>query len=74
MDNIMEFVPSIISTKDLSYLSDIFNWNLNASKNAYFISKNIIDEDLKDLAHDIALMHADICNRVICILEGGFNE
>ena len=28
----METVPNIISTKDLSYLSDMFNWNFTAFK------------------------------------------
>jgi len=70
----MECVPNIISTKDLNYLSDIFDWNLNASKKALCFSKSIDDEDLKDVAHDIALMHADICNKVISILEGGYDE
>lgn len=70
----MECVPDIISTKDLAYLTDIFGWNLNASKKALYFSDGIEDEDLKEVAHDIALMHADICNRVISILEGGYNE
>lgn len=70
----MECVPDMISTKDLTYLADIFNWNFNASKKALFFSNNIVDSDLKDIAHDISLMHADICNRIISILEGGFNE
>lgn len=70
----MECVPNIISTKDLDFLSDIFGWNLNASKKALYFSKSIEDENLKDVAHDIALMHADICNRVIFILEGGYDE
>ena len=31
----MEQVPNIISTKDLSYLCDIFNWNYNACKDVH---------------------------------------
>lgn len=70
----MECVPDIISTKDLAYLSDIFNWNFNVSKKAYFFSTNVLDEELKDIFYDIALMHSSICNKIISILEGGYNE
>ncbi len=28
----MEQLPTMISTKDLAYLSDIFGWNFTASK------------------------------------------
>lgn len=65
----MKSVPDIISTKDLTYLSDIFYLNLNASKKALSFCENIQDSFLKDMAHDIALMHANICRQVIAILE-----
>lgn len=67
----MDNVPDMISTKDLDYLTDIFGWNLNASKKALCFSKSMEDESLCEVAHDIALMHADICHKVISILEGG---
>ncbi|MBP3920260.1 MAG: hypothetical protein J6D28_01715 [Bacilli bacterium] len=70
----MDSVPNMISTKDLDYLTDIFGWNLNASKKALCFSESMNDNDLSEIAHDISLLHADICHRVISILEGEYNE
>ena len=40
----MNTVPNIISTKDLSYLEDMFNWHFNASKKAHHFSEEVQDE------------------------------
>ena len=34
----MNNVPNMISTKDASYLKDMFNWNIIALKNLMFIT------------------------------------
>lgn len=60
----MDKVPVMISTKDLSYLHDIFEWNFNASKKA-----NHFSEEIKNEIHNIALMHKTICENIITILE-----
>ena len=65
-------VPNIISTKDLSYLEDIFQWNFNASKKAYHYSNEIKIDTIKNATLDVAKMHAQICHKIIEIL-GGYN-
>lgn len=65
----MDKVPVMISTKDLSYLHDIFEWNFNASKQANHFSEEITDEEIKNEIHNIALMHKTICENIITILE-----
>ena len=69
----MKQVPDMISTKDLDYLSDMFNWNFNASKVALHFSNEASDEDVKNIANEAAQMHSQICHKLIDIL-GGHNE
>lgn len=64
--------PNMISTKDLAYLTDIFEWNFNASKKANHYSSEIKIEEVKQIACDVAKMHAEICHKIIEIL-GGYN-
>ena len=66
-------VPNIISTKDLSYLEDIYEWNFNASKKAYHFSNEINIEVIKNVAVEVAKMHKQMCQKIIEIL-GGHNE
>lgn len=66
-------VPNMISTKDLSYLDDIFQWNFNASKKAYHFSNEVKIESIKNEAVNVAKMHAQICHKIIEIL-GGYHE
>lgn len=37
----MQNVPNIISTKDLSYICDMFNWNFTTAKKALNYSNNL---------------------------------
>lgn len=43
----MKSVPNIISTKDLSYLEDMLNWNFNLIKKINNYLNMIKDEDVK---------------------------
>lgn len=65
----MEQVPVMISTKDLSYLCDIFNWNFTASKDAYHYSQITNNQELKDIFHDVFSIHKEICEDILSILE-----
>ena len=47
MQNYSE-VPSIISGKDLDYLSDMFNWNFNSFKLINDFKEKVSDEEIKD--------------------------
>lgn len=50
----MNTVPAMISTKDLSYLEDMMNWNLTLSKKAEHYSKEVKEEALKDAFTSLA--------------------
>ena len=41
-------VPNIITSKDLDYLSDIFNWNYEAIKKMNVAITQVTDEQIKN--------------------------
>lgn len=67
----METVPNIISTKDFSYLSDMFQWNFVAAKEISHFASHVEKEEIKVVLEDIAMMHADHCRFLLSILQGG---
>lgn len=72
MENLNK-VPSIITGKDLDYLSDMFNWNYGAYKSTYNSLENINDEEIKSMVERaVTLFHTNMIN-VLNIL-GGTNE
>ena len=66
----MKNVPHLISTKDLAYLSDMFQWNFNAAKEIYHFANEVESEEYKDLLIDIASMHNAHCYFILSILQG----
>ncbi len=71
----MNTVPAMVSTKDLSYLEDMMNWNFILSKKAYHYSKEVTDEALKEefasLAHTIKNHYQTLLDS---LYVGGSNE
>ena len=65
-------VPNIISTKDLSYLSDMFQWNFNISKNSKNILSDIQLEEVKNIFSESAKLHKEICENILEILGGTY--
>lgn len=65
----MEQVPNIISTKDLDYLCDIFNWNFTASKESLHFANETSNQELKDVFHDVYHIHKEICEDIVDILK-----
>ncbi len=63
-----EEVPTIISGKDLDYLSDIYNWNFNACKLANHFKEEVQDEEIRELLEKIADMHKEHTIAVLNIL------
>lgn len=57
--------PIIISTKDLSYICDIFNWNFNACKLINSFIENITNQEIKDHLNELYYTHKNICEEVI---------
>lgn len=68
MQNYSE-VPSIISGKDLDYLSDMFNWNFNAFKLINDFKEKVSDEEIKNLIERVCKTHKENLNAVLNILS-----
>ena len=65
----MEQVPAIISTKDLSYLSDMFEWNFIAAKKALHYSSQVQNEELKKEFDKVYKMHEKHLKKILEILN-----
>ncbi len=68
MQNYSE-VPSVISGKDLDYLSDMFNWNFNAFKLINDFKEKVSDEEIKDLMERVCETHKENLSAVLNILS-----
>jgi len=74
MNNYTE-VPSIISGKDLDYLSDMFNWNYGAYKSNMNALNEVQDLEIKQVIQKATNVFFENMNLVLNILaEGGNNE
>lgn len=73
VDN-MEKVPSMISTKDLDYLTDIFNWNYGAFKSVINMESEFTDKALSKCARKVSNLFMNNMDTVLDILGGEDNE
>ena len=64
----MEKVPNIISSKDLSYIEDMFNWHFVICKKAYDYSELVTNEEISKHMKDVAKKHEKICEKLIKML------
>lgn len=55
--NIMPQPPTMVSTKDQLYLSDMLSWNLLAAKKAHFYAGFCQNQELKSSLEQTAQMH-----------------
>ena len=67
-------VPNIISSKDLDYLSDMFNWNYGAYKSSLNASNSVTDEELNNLLLKATNTFHSNMSKVLNIIQGGNNE
>ena len=65
----MDTVPQIISTKDLSYLSDMFEWNITAFKQVNHFIGEVKDEEVKELLESLRNMHEEHLHFIVSILK-----
>lgn len=70
----MEKVPSMISTKDLDYLTDIFNWNYGAFKPVINMESEFIDKALNKCARKVSDLFMNNMDTILDILGGEDNE
>lgn len=58
-----------ISTKDLSYFCDMFQWNVNCY-NAFAHFKNeLTDADAIKIAEEISMMHKESCEFILGLIN-----
>ena len=74
MQEIYNAVPNIISSKDLDYLSDMFNWNYGAYKSSLNASNSVTDEELNNLLLKATNTFHSNMSKVLNIIQGGNNE
>ena len=65
----MDTIPQIISTKDLAYISDMFEWNSNAFKQINHFINEVKDEEIKELLERFRNMHEEHLNFIVSILK-----
>lgn len=65
----METIPQMISTKDLAYLSDMFEWNYNAFKQINHFIQEVKDGEVKELLERFRNMHEDHLHFIISALK-----
>ncbi len=66
----MKQVPNIISTKDLSYLEDMFNWHFTACKKCYTYLDYIEDKSIQKQIEKNYKEHKKACEKIISLLGG----
>jgi len=74
MQETYNVVPNIISSKDLDYLSDMFNWNYGAYKSSLNASNSVTDEELNNLLLKASNIFHSNMSKVLNIIQGGNNE
>ncbi len=67
----MKKIPNMISSKDLSYISDMFNWNFTAAKKTEFYLESCEDEDLCKELTKLNKIHLKNCQNLTKLLENG---
>lgn len=67
-------VPNIITGKDLDYLSDMFEWNMEALKKTNDSIPKVEDEQIKAMLKKACGMFDTNLKVILGILEGGVHE
>lgn len=69
----MKKVPKMVSTKDLSYITDMFNWHLIAAKKMEHYESEIEDKECLSKIKDLKKIHYNACGTLCDLLESGGN-
>ncbi len=70
----MKKVPYMISTKDLAYIIDIFNWNITISKRLDVYLKTCKDEEVCKEFTKLKKLHLKVCNDMTNLLKDGVSN
>ena len=72
--NMNEVPNDIITSKDLDYLSDMFQWNYGVLKSTYNSMQIVKDEELISLFEEANTIFSDNIKQILSILtKGGEN-
>ncbi|WP_067844014.1 hypothetical protein [Amphibacillus sediminis] len=55
--NIMAQPPTMVSTKDLLYLTDMLSWNLVAIKKSHFFEQHCQNQEIKQAVEQVCQLH-----------------
>lgn len=70
MNTQYEMVPNIISTKDMDYLADMFEWNLGDYKKIKNSIEQVQDENIKQLLETVSNVFLKNTEQILNILKG----
>ena len=65
----MNEIPKIISTKDLSYIEDMLNWNHSVIKLFMHLEEFCNEDDICEFTEGIKEMHEDHYERLLKLLK-----
>lgn len=71
---IMQTPPSVVSTKDSLYLTDMLSWNLLAMKKAHFFAQQCQDQELKTEIEKCGQMHQRHYEKILTHLNSSQNQ
>lgn len=66
----MKKLPNMLSTKDSSYINDIFNWNITAKRKIDLYINECSDKEVTQELKALSSMHQKNCEELIKFLKG----
>ena len=63
-----------LSTKDISYIKDMFNWNYTIIKKYELYLDLASNENITSKLEELIQMHKDFCQSLIGILKGELDK
>ena len=70
---VMNQPPTMVSTKDLLYLTDMLSWNLNAAKKAHFFAQQCTIPEIKTAIENACKMHERHYEKILTHLNSQQN-
>jgi hypothetical protein len=65
----MQQPPSIVSTKDQLYLTDMLSWNLLAMKKAHFFASQCQNQEVRNQLDKVGQMHHQHYQKILSHLQ-----
>lgn len=65
----MNEIPKMISTKDLSYIEDMLNWNMIYSKKCHMYKDMITGSEIKKFVVSVGELHKQHFEKLLDIIK-----